>query len=46
MAVSSSGGALAFFSLKNGLYHNSVDFTPKLMQYLPWCGNGRVHSNA
>ena len=27
-------------------YNDRVDFAPKLMQYLPWCGNGRVHSGA
>jgi hypothetical protein len=42
----SSGCALAFFPPKNGLPHNSVDFAPKLLHYLPWCGNGRVHSGA
>jgi hypothetical protein len=31
----SSGGALAFCPPKNGFPHNSVDFTPKLLHYLP-----------
>jgi hypothetical protein len=30
----SSGGVLAFFPPKNGLPNNSVDFAPKLLQYL------------
>jgi len=30
----SSGGVFAFFPSKNGLFHNSVDFAPKLLQYL------------
>jgi hypothetical protein len=40
-----SGGALAFCQPKNGLHHNSVDFVPKLLHYLPGCGNVRVDPN-
>jgi len=36
----------AFFPLQNGFFHNLVDFAPKLLQYLPRCGNGKVYSGA
>ncbi len=47
ISLDTSGGALTFFPPKNGLPHNSVDFAPKLLQYLPCClCNIRVHSDA